>query len=348
MLNQIISHSGTSAADANQIFEKMYHMTMQLFYLKPDVAVCSRGSQKRWKDLASLWTDYANEECEYSVFEIVLHKIYWGVYPDITSDRYSDLLELVENEILSDGPAFKAWKDHAGYKFAFNYIKKQQRALTYNERCSHSYVFDAYLRARFWHKVVYKERKPSPVDPERASMHDLKSAKTHADIYAARVGFEKAICCLIPEAKDWSTSQWLDEYNIDHALYQKYGVRYKAHDGRYEYLITALINKLHYNAPIYLAQMLRVGTMPKKMAQQIWPGKTDVELKKLFLQAASRAKSAETRVKNGVSNHCGAYSYDKLRRSWLYKCVYKDITSKKKLADLDQKVKLVLFEVSLS
>ena len=73
--------------------------------------------------------------------------------------------------------------------------------------------------------------------------------------------------------------------------------------------------------------------------------KTEEELKKLFLKASSRAKCAETKVQNGTSYCQGAYSYEKLRNSWLYKQLYINITNKSALDPLERKVKKALFVV---
>ena len=149
MLNRVIIHSGTSTADANRIFDKMLAMTVELFRLSSTEALCSKGARKRWKDLANIWKRYAEEACEYSIFDLALHKIYWGVYPEPMKEDYIPLVRLVEDELLSDGPAFNVWRTHPFYRFAFSYIKDQKKALVNRGPRPHSYIFWNYQNSRF-------------------------------------------------------------------------------------------------------------------------------------------------------------------------------------------------------
>lgn len=346
MLNRVIIHSGTSTADANRIFNKMHKLTIALFSLSPTEALCSKGARKRWEDLANIWKCYAEEACEYSIFDLALHKIYWGVYPEPMKEDYIALVRLVEDELLSDGPAFNVWRTHPSYRFAFSYMKDQEKALVNRGPRPHSYMFWNYQNSRFWFNVVYKRRKPGLIDPATASLHDMKAAKRHESIYAACEGFEKAINCLIPDSKNWTDEQWLNDLNIRRDLRKLYNIKYADYDRDFEILIAALMNKLHYNAPIHLAQLLDLGSIPTGMVQRIWPVQTDTELKKLFLQAASRAKNAETRIRNGTSHRYGLYSYNKLKRSWLFKYVYADVACKASADKFGLKLKGKVFEVA--
>lgn len=346
MANHIATNSGTSAADANRIFNQMYQLTVKLFHVSPKVAHCSKGSKKRWRDLADIWKNHADEACEYSIFDIAIHKLYWGVYPEPMQETYIPLVNLVENELLSDGPAYKVWRQHDSYKFAFSYMRGQEKALVYRGPRPHSHIFRYYQNSRFWYKVVYKERKPGLINPAKASMHDMKAAKIHESICAACEGFEEVINCLIPASKSWCDEQWLDDLNIRRALKRLYNVTYKDYDRDFEILISALINKLYYDAPIHLAQLLGLSDIPMGIVQKIWPVQTDTELKHLFLQAAGRAKSAETRVRNGTSSGYGIHSYQKLNDSWLYKYIYGELAHQTCENKFDLKVRKKLFEVS--
>ncbi len=346
MLNRIIIHSGSSTADANRIFNEMLKLTMALFSLSSTEALCSKGTKKRWKDLANIWKSYADEACEYSIFDLALHKIYWGVYPEPMKEDYIPLVRMVEDELLSDGPAYKVWKAHTSYKFAFSCMKNQEKALAYRGPRPHSYVFCRYQNSRFWFNVVYKRRIPALINPAAASLHDMKAAKTHESIYAACEGFEKAINCLIPDSKNWTDEQWLDDLNIYRGLRKTYNIEYTFYGRDFESLITGLMNKLHYHTPIHLAQLMELGSIPMKMVQRIWPVQTDTELKKLFLQAASRAKSAETRMRTGTSHRYGMYSYNKLKKSWLFKYIYDEVTNKASADEFTLKLKRKVFEVS--
>lgn len=344
MLRKEIVHSGTSTPDANRLFNEMLQLTITLFNLSSTEALCSKGAKKRWEDLANIWKSYADEACEYSVFDLALHKIYWGVYPEPMKEAYIPLVRLVEDELISDGPAFNVWRTHSSYRFAFSYMKDQEKALVYRGPRPHSYIFWNYQNSRFWFNVVYKRRKPDLINPA-ASLHDMKAAKIHESIYAACEGFEKAINCLIPDSKNWTDQQWLDDLNIHRGLKKLYNIQYCDNDPDFEFLIAALINKFHYNTPIHLAQLLEVGSIPMDMIQKIWPIETDTELKKLFLQAASRAKTAETRIRNCTSRRYGLYSYKKLQNSWLYKYVYNAVTCTVSHNKFDLKVKRKVFEV---
>lgn len=339
-------HSGTSTANANTIFDDMISLTRRLFCLSAKDTPCSRGDKKRWEDLADIWVQCANENCEYSIFEMALHKIYWGVYPDYTNNKYIPLLQLVEKELLSNGPAYNAWKYHKAYRFAFDFVKNQDKALVSRGPRPHSRIFSCYQNSRFWFKLVYKGQAPGSINPTMASMHDLKAAKIHADIYAVCDGFEKAINCLIPSSVNWTDEQWLNDLYIRRALKQLYGITYKDYDRNFEILITGLINKLHYNSPIYLAQMLSIDSLPMTMVQKIWPNGTTDELCKLFLQAGSRAQCAERRILNGTSRRTGLYSYQKLQNSWLYAYIYNAFAHTSPQDALGKKVKARLLKVA--
>lgn len=345
MSKEMKIYSGMSADIANRIFSQMYTLTLSVFCLSRDEARFSKGIKQRWLDLADIWKRYSDEACEYSVFDLALHKIYWGIYPENTPTEYIPLLTLVETELLTDGPAYAAWKYHIAYRFAFRYMTEQEKAFKYRGPRVHSRIFRSYQNARFWFAVVYKREVPGLIDPTKASMRDMRAAKTHENVYAVCDGFEKVVLCLIPEAKNWSDEQWLDDLNLRRMLKKKYNLEYKDFDDNFDMLMVALMNKLHYNKPMYLAQILRLTDLPTGVVKQIWPTQTEEELKKLFLKASSRAKCAETKVQNGTSYRQGAYSYEKLRNSWLYKQLYINITNKSALDPLERKVKKALFVV---
>lgn len=346
MPNLTDNYSGTNTANANKIFDDMLLLTRRLFCLSAKDSPCSRGTKKRWVDLADIWVKYANQDCDYSIFEMALHRIYWGVYPDYTENRHIPLLKMVEKELLSNGPAYNAWKYHKAYRYAFDFVKNQDKALVSRGPRPHSYIFACYQNSRFWFKVVYKGQAPSCIDPTMASIHDMKVAKKHADIYAICGGFEKAINCLIPASVNWTDEQWLNDLNIRCALKQLYGITYKNYDRNFEILITGLMNKLQHNAPVYLAQLLSLSSLPMSMVQQIWPNGTTTELNKLFLQAGSRAQCAERRLRNGTSCRTGLYSYQKLRNSWLYAYIYHAFAHTSPQDALEKKVKARLFKVA--
>lgn len=225
-------------------------------------------------------------------------------------------------------------------------MKGREKALVYRGPRPHSYVFANYQNSRFWFNVVYKRRKPGLIDPMKVTMHDMKAAKIHESVCAACEGFEKAINCLIPESKNWNDEQWLNDLNIRRSFKKLYNATYTDFDYDFEMLINGLMNKLHYNAPIHLAQLLELGSIPMGMVQRIWPVQTDIELKKLFLQATSRAKAAETRMQNGTSYRYGMYSYNKLKQSWLYKYVYDEVAHKPSMDKFGLKVKKMVLQVS--
>jgi hypothetical protein len=346
MPNLTDNYSGTNTANANKIFDDMLLLTRRLFCLSAKDSPCSRGTKKRWVDLADIWVKYANQDCDYSIFEMALHRIYWGVYPDYTENRHIPLLKMVEKELLSNGLAYNAWKYHKAYRYAFDFVKNQDKALVSRGPRPHSYIFACYQNSRFWFKVVYKGQAPGCINPTMASMHDLRAAKKHADIYAVCDGFEKAINCLIPASASWTDEQWLNDLNICRALKQLYGITYKNYDRNFEILITGLMNKLHYNAPVYLAQLLGLSSLPMSIVQQIWPDGTTVELNKLFLQAGSRAQCAERRLRNSTSCRTGHYSYQKLQNSWLYAYIYNAFAHASPQDELGKKVKSRLFKVA--
>ncbi len=340
------NNSGTNSAKYNKTFDDMLSLTCRIFCLSNNESLCSRGAKKRWVDLADLWVKYANEDCEYSIFEMALHKIYWGIYPDYTEDRHIPLLELVEKELLSNGPAYNAWRYHNAYRDAFKFVKNQCKALVSRGPRPHSYIFASYQNSRYWYRVVFKGQAPVYINPATASMHVMKAAKIHADIYAVCDGFEKAINCLIPASVNWTDEQWLDDLNIRRALKHLYGVTYSNFDRDFEILITGLMNKLHYNAPAHLGQLLELNTLPMSMVQQIWPNNTAAELMKLFLQAGSRAQCAEKRLRNGTTCRTGLYSYKKLQGSWLYSYIYNVYAYVSPQDALERKVKDRLFKVT--
>lgn len=319
MGNRVIIHSGSSIADANRIFGEMVKLTRELLALTPDQVICSKGKVKRWADLADVWMSYFEEACEYSVLEMAIHKIYWGVYPEPMRSAYVPLVELVENELLSDGPAYRAWRHHISYRFAFSSMRDKGKSLVCYGSRPHSFIFHSYQNARFWYNVVYKRRKPGLIDPATASLHQMKAAKTHDRICAICEGFERAVNCLIPESKDWSDKQWLNDLHIRRALKKHYNKTYADFDPDFEILMSGLINKFYYNAPVHMAQLLELGDIPMAMVSKIWPVNTAAELEKLFLRAACQAQIAETRMQNGSSYRYGQHSYQKLRNSWLYK-----------------------------
>lgn len=346
MDNRIIVHSGTSIAAANKIFNEMHQLTTKLYCLTPAEAICSKGSKKRWSDLADVWMTCAEDACEYSVFDLVLHKIYWGVYPEPMNAEYTPLAQLVEVELISDGPAYAAWRKHSSYKFAFYHMKDQEKALVHRGPRPHSCMFSHYQNSRYWLNVVYKGRKPELIDPGKATLHDMKAAKVHDSIYATCKGFEQAINCLIPNSVNWTDEQWLNDLNIRRELKKLYNVNYASYDQNFEILMAGLMNKLYYNAPIHLAQLLKLNTIPMKIVQRIWPEETDKTLKKLFLDAVGRAKNAETRVRNGKSSRHGLHSYQKLVRSWLFMYIYNQLAHQTPTNKFDYKVKRKLFEVA--
>ena len=339
MLRKIFTHSGVSTTEADRIFKEMHKLTVALFRLSPAEAVCSKGTRKRWEELANVWQCYADETCEYSIFDLAIHKLYWGVYPEPMRDDYVPLVRMVEDELLSDGPAYKAWKCHLSYKIAFSGMRDQESALVFRGPRPHSHIFHSYQNARFWYNVVYKRRRPGLINPATASMHDMQAAKIQESVYAACIGFEKVIKCLIPDSKNWTEEQWLDDLNIRRSLRKLYNIRYSDYDPDFEILIAGLINKLHYNTPIYLAQLLKLASIPMGIVQKIWPLETDTELKKLFLQAASRAKAAETRIRSGLSHRHGLHSYQKLKASWLYQYVYNAMLPDTSQDKFERKVK---------
>lgn len=346
MSNNSKNLCGTKSAKNNEIFNEMLALTIRIFSLSSTDLQYSRGTKKRWEDLADIWVQYANEDCEYSIFEMALHKIYWGIYPDYTEDRHIPLLQMVEKELLSDGPAYQAWRYHKAYREAFTFIKNRCEALVSRGPRPHSYIFASYQNSRFWYRVVFKSKAPEYINPATASMHELKVAKIHADIYAVCNGFEKAINCLVPASVNWSDEQWLNDLNIRRALKQLYGITYKPFERDYEVLITGLMNKLHHNAPIFLGQLLGLSSLPMSMVQQIWPNDTATELNKLFLQAGSRAQCSERRLLNGTSTRTGLYSYQNLQNSWLYKYIYSAYAHTKPQNAIEEKVKKRLFRVT--
>ena len=337
---------GTDTAKYNEIFNEMLRLTVRIFGLSSNDLQCSRGAKKRWEDLADIWVKYANEDCEYSIFELALHKIYWGIYPNYTDDRHIPLLQLVEKELVSDGPAYQVWRYHKAYREAFKLIKNRCEALVKRGPRPHSYIFASYQNSRFWYKVVFKGRAPENVNPATASMRELKAAKIHADIYIICNGFEKVINCLIPASVNWTDEQWLNDLNIRRALKQLYGYTCKPFERDFEVLMIALINKLYHNAPIFLGQLLSLSSLPMSMVQRIWPNETAGELNKMFLQAGSRAQCSERKLLNGTSHRAGLYSYKRLQNSWLYAYISSVYAHYKPKSAIEKKVRKRLYMVT--
>lgn len=346
MSNNSIIHSGTSTADADRIFSEMFRMTISLLRTDPRELICSKDNHYRWYDLAEFWTGWANDNYSFSLFEMALHHIYWGVYPDYTPENIISLLTLIENELLSDSQAYNAWKKHMDYTFGFNFITSKQ-SLSSNSVTPKSKVFRKYLASRFCIKVVHKGTCPNAIRTAGGSISNAAAIKNYNKNSAVCVGYEKAIHCLIPDSKNWTENQWLDEQGLYRELQTLYGVNFQRDNEQFDHLIIALSNKLHTNAPIYLAHLLKIDELPIEIAKRIWPNRTDTELKKLFMQAASRAKSSETRLRNGTSSTPGSYAYDKLNTSWLYKYVYNDLANKSPSDAFNNKVKIKLLDASL-
>lgn len=329
----------------NERFQQALQATVNVYGLSKDRISLSKGRIKRWSDLASLW--YTSQPVAIDVFYLALHYIHWGIYPECDiSEETSNLLSLVERELLSCGDAFTAWKKNARYRAAFSKVVRSSQADKKRGPISHTRAFGRYLISRTWYEVVYKRHSPPVIDP-LSSKHTIHSICVHAQIQANCCGFEQIIKRLIPASAQWSRAQWSNDLNIYSNLKKLYGFKLNIYSTEFDNLIWLLYAVWYLNNQPYIDAAISIKNMPYKLAEKIWPGDTQREIEKIFLLAYSRCKSVETRSKFSGRRIYSNFSYSDLKSSWLFRFVSnwlnKDILS----PENREKIRRVVFDLYL-
>ena len=160
---------------------------------------------KRWLDIARVWDKIKNSKY-HRLLIYTVHAIIWGMYQKHPyGESFDKLLELVKEEILRDGEAFKAWR---GWRTFRNVVLEEVNApgpLVLAELDMHFIEHHNYLTNKAMYDILYSKR----------------SFGGHKDCEDAIRSYEKAVKLLVPDSVSWDRTQWGNDLVLAEAIKQR-------------------------------------------------------------------------------------------------------------------------------
>ena len=299
------------------------------------------GSGDRWLELAIAWEKLLDGG-SVGIFEDAVHRIMWGIPPKKSKPNYDGIVQIVVDELLTDGPAFHAWDSYNPFDAAVGLLGAEMSPwITNGDDYSWSIEHYQYVESKMLWKVRYSKE---------------KYKKNHTDYQDDYLAYEAAIKKIVPHAASWPDEYWFNEDHIHSELINLYGVDYRDDFIEYGRLLQLLTNdeaspeKYALNEAWFASTIKR---MPMALAKVIWPEDTEVKIMQIFLLAF---ECADTQFKSGVDftaekerafHPVGIFEYSDLRESWIYQLMVEWFQGENSTSELVHDVKKKLFTISL-
>ena len=99
----ILAEFASEEMNEEEAYSWLYAVTLAVYEINTQDAKCSKGTIKRWRDLADLWGACAAERTEPNIFSLAIHRIHWGVYPNdypqyIPTDVVDEVIKLIKKD----------------------------------------------------------------------------------------------------------------------------------------------------------------------------------------------------------------------------------------------------------
>ena len=244
-----------------------------------------QNTGKRWLDLVRVW-NRAHGHLKYFALVCAVHKIFWGVYPNgqtYNRGTLGCLLHLIEMEILSDGEAFRQWKNWSAFKRAVEWILNASMSIG---GCVETYALEhrRYLHDRASCKILYDKDPKSCQNEQRGNYQ----------------WYEKTVQRLIPNAAHWNREQWGNEMTITAAIKGAYGVDYSKNMEEYDFLI-GMLRREHQEGfyKHFLWYAMSISTLPEPLAKTIWGESWREKAVGIFLDAYREVGACEDTEERG-------------------------------------------------
>ena len=322
------------------VFNELHNLTGELNLQLAMPSTLSGNESNRWFALTDVW-DSMLDNGTYDLFYAAIHHVMWGMRPDMKqSSVFWEIVSHIENELLGEGEAWKAWIKTPAFKNAFGYVTSEMDP-DIDDECiyRHSIEHYHYRRYRTESAILYSKPTYSKYDADYGLFSDI---------------YEEIIHRLIPESAGWSDADWADENTIHNTLCKHYGVDYREDPDQYDILIMMLTHLWFdkgYPAVIWPAMNLQ--KLPYSLAAVIWPENTQATIEQLFIDAYEKTRAYEEAGRPNdrdlqVYIHAtSVYNYADLRLSWLYQHVYRWMTENNCTLQNSTIIKQILFNLAL-
>lgn len=305
----------------------------------PDRTFSDTGD--RWLGLAIAWEKLLDGG-SVGIFEDAVHRIMWGIPPKKSKPKYDGIVQVVVDELLKDGAAFRAWDSYNPFEVTIELVGDEMRPWVDNgEDYSWSIEHYQYAEAKMLWKIRYSKE---------------KYKDDHAGRQNDYLAYESAIKKIVPNTASWPEEYWLKEDHIHNELISLYGVDYRDDFVEYGRLLQLLTNdeaspeKYAINEAWFASTIKR---MPMALAEVIWPEDTEQKIMEIFLLAS---EWTEALFKSGIDytarkereiHPVGIFEYSDLRESWLYQLMTEWFQDEDNSNDFVHDVKKRLFTIGL-
>lgn len=295
----------------------------------------------RWLELAIAWEKLL-EEGSAGIFLDAVHRIMWDIPPEKSKPKYDGIVQIVVNELLRDGAAFRAWDSYNPFDATIELVGAEMRPWVANgEDYSWSIEHYQYAEAKMLWKIRYSKE---------------KYQEDSADYQDAYLAYETAIRKIIPNAASWPEEHWFKEDHLHSELINLYGVDYRDDFIEYGRLLQLLMNNEASPEMYALKEAWFASTikrMPMALAEVIWPEDTETKIMRIFLLAS---ECADEQLKSGIDfaakkddvfHPVGVFEYSALRESWIYQLMAEWFQDEDSTNELVHDVKKRLFTIGL-
>ena len=255
-----------------------------------------------WRKLTKVWSALIDKE--WHPFYVVLHELFWGVYPHkYIPRRFQPLLDVVKEILLSSNTIASAWHHTEAFEWAMEKVMDGRCGENCFDSMEHVFYLEAHLRQ---------------------SLHLEDDAEDYNDIIDQLEGYRGTICALIPQACEWDAKTWGEVTNIFKGLDAQYGTEYEKNGYEYDNLIYML---KYFTTETMIWSMSYISVFSLELAKKIWPEDTEAILNGLFVNAVENTKKyiADGRpLDDEASDYrypTGVFDFNKLRSSWLFQYV---------------------------
>lgn len=295
----------------------------------------------RWLELAIAWEKLL-EVGSAGIFHDAIHRIMWGVPPEKSKPKHDGIVQIVVNELLRDGPAFRAWDSYNPFDDTIELVGAEMRPWVANDE-DYSWSIEHYQYAE--DKMLWKIRYSKE-----------KYKEQYSDYRDAYLMYEDAIKKIVPAAASWPDDYWFKECHIHDELIKLYGIDYRDDYVEYGRVLLLLMNnetnaEKHALNEVWFASNIK--RMPMALAEVIWPGNTEEKIMQIFLLASeltialSEAGLDFQKRKEQEIHPVGVFEYSTLRESWVYQLMAEWFQDEDSTNELVHDVKERLFTIGM-
>lgn len=231
-----------------------------------------KDTGKRWLDIARVWDKVYNHN-KHFVLTSVVHKIMRGVYPYEESDpKFVHLLELIEEELLRDGEAFRAWDKWRPFENLYDGTVNSCVSFGTSGIEAHFIEHYGYLNARAQYLIRHSKKK------------SFKQYLMETEYKA----YEEMVKILIPAASSWTREQWGNDLVLASELKTLYGIDYGVNsqtERNYGRMICLFNERRTNNTPADIMwYATNITEMPWTIVKLLWPENTEFEIANLLIK----------------------------------------------------------------